>query len=75
MALVSSDYYWHTATAGDTWDTIAYSAYLQERLASLIIKANPRLCHMIVFEGGEKIKVPIVSTVETPLTLPPWRRR
>lgn len=70
----SSDSYVYTARAGDTWDSIAYSAYLQEQMASVVIQANPRLGSTVVFEGGEQIVVPIVSEVATADTLPPWRR-
>lgn len=70
----TSRYYIHTARAGETWDEIAYSAYLEEREASLILKANIDLADVVTFEGGEKIKVPIIDKVETPKTLPPWRR-
>lgn len=66
--------YVHIAAAGETWDSIAYKAYLQERMASIIIQANPRLCSTVIFEGGERITVPIVNRIETPESLPPWRR-
>lgn len=72
MATQSS--YEYIAAAGDTWDSIAYKAYLQERMATLIIKANPRMCHIVTFSGGEKLTIPIVSKATTPQSLPPWRR-
>ena len=50
------------AQGGDTFDSIALVAYNEERMASTII------------EGGEAVRIPIVETVETPETLPPWRR-
>lgn len=66
--------YTHIAARGETWDSIAYKAYLEERMASTIIQANQELCHIVVFEGGEEITIPIVSKVVTPESLPPWRR-
>lgn len=69
-----SDGYTYIARAGDTWDSIAYYAYAEERMASTIIEANPRLGHIVIFEGGERLTVPIVSAVKSPDTLPPWRR-
>ena len=39
-----------------------------------IIEANPDLSDVLIFEGGEAVRIPIVETVETPETLPPWRR-
>ena len=76
MATPSSQGYTvYTAKAGDTWDTISYYAYRHsERKAADLIKANRRLGDIVRFEGGEKVKIPIVKTVETPSTLPPWRR-
>ena len=64
----------YTAQGGDTFDSIALAAYNEERMASTIITANPDLCDILIFEGGELVRIPIVETVETPETLPPWRR-
>lgn len=64
----------YTAQGGDTFDSIALAAYNEERMASTIITANPDLCDVLIFEGGELVRIPIVKTVTTPDTLPPWRR-
>lgn len=64
----------YTAKAGDTWDSIAFMAYKVERMAHYVIQANPQYIDVIIFEGGEALKIPIVDEVETPKTLPPWRR-
>ena len=64
----------YTAQGGDTFDSIALAAYNEERMASTIITANPDLCDVLIFEGGELVRIPIVETAETPETLPPWRR-
>ena len=64
----------YTAQGGDTFDNIALAAYNEERMASTIIAANPDLCDVLIFEGGELLRIPIVVTVATPDTLPPWRR-
>lgn len=70
----SGDYFLYTARAGDTWDQISYMAYMYtERYADLVLKANPEYSDVVIFEGGEVVKVPIVDTVDTPETLPPWR--
>lgn len=62
------------AEAGDTFDSLALAAYNEETMATYIISANPDLVDVLVFEGGEAIKIPILEAVETPDTLPPWRR-
>ena len=64
----------YTAQGGDTFDSIALAAYNEERMASTIITANPNLCDVLIFEGGELVRIPIVETVTTPDTQPPWRR-
>ena len=64
----------YTAQGGDTFDSIALAAYNEERMASTIITANHDLCDVLIFEGGELVRIPIVETVTTPDTLPPWRR-
>ena len=48
----------YVAQGGDTFDSIALVAYND----------------VLIFEGGEAVRIPIVETVETPETLPPWRR-
>lgn len=64
----------YVAQGCDTFDSIALVAYNEERMASVIIEANPDLGDVLIFEGGEAVRIPIVETVETPETLPPWRR-
>ena len=62
------------ANAGETFDALALAAYNEETMATYIIKANPDLSDTVVFEGGEVVRVPILEAIETPETLPPWRR-
>lgn len=64
----------YVAKAGDTWDSIAFMAYKTERMAHHVINANRKYIHMLMFEGGELLRIPIVDELETPKTLPPWRR-
>lgn len=64
----------YVAKAGDTWDSIAFMAYKVERMAHYVIQANLKYMGTLIFEGGEVLKIPIVDELETPATLPPWRR-
>lgn len=64
----------YTCRAGDTFDLLAGQAYGEETMASVLIEANPDYADMVVFDGGEELSLPLVSTVSTPDTLPPWRR-
>ena len=59
---------------GETYDGLALTFYNEEKLASYIIQANPDYMDVLIFEQGIKINIPILNVVETPDTLPPWRR-
>ena len=60
--------------AGESFDLLAGQAYGYETMADVIVAANPDLADVLLFDGGEVIDLPIVERVETPDTLPPWRR-
>ena len=64
----------YTCRAGESWDLLAGQAYGTETMASVIISANPDLADVVLFDGGEVIDLPLVDRVESPDTLPPWRR-
>lgn len=64
----------YTCRAGDTWDLLAGQAYGSEVMASTLISANPDLADVLLFDGGEVIRIPVVERVDTPDSLPPWRR-
>lgn len=64
----------YVAVQGDTFDMLALQAYGEERMAHVISRANPEYMPVLVFEGGERLRIPVVDKVETPETLPPWRR-
>lgn len=59
---------------GDMFDTLALAAYNEERMATHIITANPDYADVIIFEAGVLLRIPILENIETPDTLPPWRR-
>ena len=58
----------YVARQNDSFDLLA------ERMAHIIAKANREYVGVLLFEGGERLRIPIVEKVETPETLPPWRR-
>ena len=64
----------YSARAGDTWDLIAYKLYDNEMRSSDIIAKNPRLAHVLIFEGGERINLPDAEEITDNSTLAPWRR-
>lgn len=59
---------------GDTFDALALEMYGEETLAHYIIEFNPDYADVLIFEANVKLLLPIVENVETPDTLPPWRR-
>lgn len=59
---------------GDTFDALALSMYGEERLANQIIQYNPDHADVVVFGPNIELRLPIMESVETPATLPPWRR-
>lgn len=63
----------YIAQRGATWDRIAFETYGDAFLMDDIINANPSLSSILVFEGGESVKVPVrqsdpVIRVQTPWT-------
>jgi phage tail protein X len=60
--------------AGDTFDTLALDAYGEERLAHLIIQANPDYAATLIFVADTALVIPVIDAAVTPETLPPWRR-
>lgn len=59
---------------GDTFDALALEMYGEETLAHYIIEFNPEHADVLIFEANVPLRLPIIENVETPDTLPPWRR-
>ena len=57
--MIRSGYVYHCA-AGESWDSVALELYGDEKYAAELLRANPALCHKIVFEGGEELYMPVV---------------
>ena len=68
------DYKIQIATAGDMWDQIALKYYGDEMKASYLLANNQELTDILIFEGREKVKIPIIQESELITSLPPWRR-
>lgn len=64
----------YTTREGDTFDALALEMYGEETLAHYIIEFNPDYADVIIFEANVALRLPVVENVETPDTLPPWRR-
>lgn len=57
--------------SGDTWDLIAKKVYNNENLMYDLMKSNPKLNKIIIFEAGIEVICPIISS-EKGSDLPPW---
>ncbi|WP_163538308.1 tail protein X [Gracilibacillus sp. YIM 98692] len=58
---------------GDTFDSIAYDHFNDEKLAMEIIEANIEYADVLVFDAGIELTIPEIDT--TPIAnLPPWKR-
>ena len=59
---------------GDTFDKLTLEFYDDEKQASVIMTANLDYLTVLIFEAGVTVRIPILDNVQTPETLPPWRR-
>lgn len=62
----------YTTIQGDTWDSIAYKLYGDEKYMKNLIEANWPLLEVLVFSSGTVITVPDLPE-ETDDDLPFWR--
>ena len=54
----------HICSAGETFDSVAKLKYGSEKYASDLLCANPSLCHIMIFYGGEVLELPVVDMPE-----------
>lgn len=74
MAINIVGYDEYLTSDGDMFDRLALSYYNEEKMMAHIIQANPDYANVLIFEQGITLRIPILNNVETPETLPPWRR-
>ena len=68
------EYVEYMARAGDSFDLLALRMYGDDQLAGYISDYNPDFSDVLIFEGGEHLKIPVVENAETEETIAPWRR-
>ena len=54
----------HVCSAGETFDSVALTEYGNEKYACELLNANPSLCHITIFSGGETLELPVVDMPE-----------
>lgn len=60
---------------GDTFDSIAFNFYTEEKLSSTIIAANKQYSDVLIFDSGVELIIPVIEeNDDTPASLPPWER-
>ena len=74
MAVEIEDFYSEIAVQGETFDSMAYRLYDEERMSKYLREYNPQYSDVVIFEGGESLIVPVVSEAESKENLAPWRR-
>ncbi len=66
----------YTTVQGDTFDSIAFEYYTDEKLASTIIEANPLYADVLIFDEEIELLIPVLEEEDgTPSTAPPWRQQ
>lgn len=71
--------YQYTCSANESFDSVALNVYGDEKYAADLMNANPNLCGMTVFDGGETLLLPALDVPkrnnETALanTIAPWK--
>ena len=51
----------YICSAGETFDSVALAYFGDEKYAAELLCANPELCRVMVFGGGEKLRLPIID--------------
>lgn len=67
------EFEYYKTIEGDTWDSISFKVYGDEKYFKEIYEINKDYSNVGVFNGGIELKVPIIKIIETS-TLPPWKR-
>ena len=62
----------YTTKSGDQWDMIALKVYGDEKLADLLMQANPQELETFEFPAGVVLQTPAMPEEQT-AELPPWR--
>ena len=68
----------YVCRAGECFDSVALAVYGDEKYAAELLCANPKLCRIPVFEGGEELLLPVLTLMSkrTALYVPdraPWK--
>jgi len=62
----------YETTQGDTWDKLALDIYGSEKLAYIVLEANPAYMEMLYLPAGLKLIIPPTPKGKTNQPRPPW---
>lgn len=68
------NYTTHIAVQGQRWDMVAFLAYGDALRYAPIVVANPQYRALKTFNGGERLRVPVITKKAVLVGAPPWRR-
>ena len=72
---MDEDVIYYITKKGDTFDSIAFNFYTEEKLSSTIIAANRQYSDVLIFDSGVELIIPVIEeNDDTPASLPPWER-
>ena len=68
----------YRCSAGETFDSVALDIFGDEKYAANLLCANPEHDRKMVFEGGERLYLPVVEAPEDDAAgelpaVPPWK--
>jgi len=74
MTLLRTGEYLYTTREGDMFDMISMREYNEERMSHHIMAENPDFIDTVIFPAGVTLVIPRFDFINTPETMPPWRR-
>ena len=54
----------YVCVAGDIWGGISFKLFKSEFFMHRLISANPLYSDLLVFTGGERLKIPVISDAD-----------
>lgn len=51
----------YLCSAGESFDSVALAVYGHEKYAPRLMDANPALCGTGIFQGGERLALPVID--------------
>ena len=69
-----ASYYLYTTKDGDSFTQLAFDFLGHEQYADRIVRFNPDHADVLLFDAGEKLRIPIYDQEPAMETVAPWDR-